>query len=311
MKGTKRVLVTGATGCVGRHVLPKLVERGHEVMAVQSRTAASAVPGVSWHAANLLEAENVANLVRETRPTHLLHLAWYIAPGKWAAAPENFAWVRASLNLLSAFKDAGGSRVVAAGSCLEYDWNFGYCAEERTPCVPHTVYGACKNALQQLTTSMAPGGAFSSAWGRIFFLYGPHEHPDRLVAAVIRSLLAGQPARTSHGRQVRDYLYVDDVADVFARLIDSDVQGPINVGSGQAVTLREIIERIGALVGRPELLEIGAIPAAPTDTPLVVADVTRLRTALDWAPSWDLSRGLGATIDWWRAGMPALAGERL
>ena len=134
----------------------------------------------------------------------------------------------------------------------------------------------------------------------MFFLYGPHEHPDRLVSSVIRSLLAGQPARTSHGRQVRDYLFADDVASAFVRLLESDVRGPINIASGEAIVLRDIVTRIGVIMGREDLLQIGAIPAAPTDTPLVVADTTRLFSELQWKPEWDLERGLRASIDWWR-----------
>jgi nucleoside-diphosphate-sugar epimerase len=249
---------------------------------------------------NLLNPADVQRIVAESQPSHLLHLAWDIAPGKWAEAPGNLDWVRASLDLVTAFRQAGGRRVVSAGSCLEYDWSYGYCAEDRTPLAARTLYGTCKHALQLLTTAMSSDGAFSSAWGRIFFLYGPLEHPDRLVASVIRSLLSGVPARTSHGRQVRDYLYSDDVADAFVRLLESEVTGPINIASGQAVRLREIVERIGDLTGRKELIQLGAIPAAATDTPLVVADTTRLTSALGWTPSWDLDRGLQATIDWWR-----------
>lgn len=246
----------------------------------------------------MLDSAQTDRLVAGTKATHLLHLAWYIAPGKWAQAPENIAWVRASLDLFSSFHRHGGARIVSAGSCLEYDWRYGYCAEDRTPCAPHTLYGTCKHALQLLASAMS-GGDLTSAWGRIFFLYGPHEHPDRLVASVIRSLLAGQPARTSHGRQVRDYLYAADVADAFVTLLESDVTGPINIASGQAVPLRHIVNRIGELVGRSELIELGAIPAAPTDTPLVVGDITRLCSALRWSPSWNLDRGLAATIEWW------------
>jgi nucleoside-diphosphate-sugar epimerase len=141
----------------------------------------------------------------------------------------------------------------------------------------------------------------ASAWGRIFFLYGPHEHPDRLVSSVIRSILAGQPARTSHGEQIRDYLYAGDVADAFVRLLESDVTGPINVASGQPIALKDIVTRIGSLMGRPDLIHLGAIPAAATDTPKVVADTARLRSALGWTPAHDLDRGLTDTINWWRS----------
>ena len=300
MTSRGRVLVTGATGCVGHFALPRLVRSGWDVRAVRSRRDAPEIPGVTWLQGNLLNPADVQRIVAESEPSHLLHLAWDIAPSKWAQSPGNLNWVRASLDLVTAFKNAGGTRVVSAGSCLEYDWNYGYCSEDRTPLAARTLYGTCKHALQLLTSAMSSGDGFASVWGRIFFLYGPLEHPDRLVASVIRSLLAGVPARTSHGRQVRDYLYSDDVADAFVKLLESDVTGPINIASGQAVRLREIIERIGDLTGRKELIQLGAIPAAPTDTPLVVADTTRLTSALGWTPSWDLDRGLQATIDWWR-----------
>jgi len=91
------------------------------------------------------------------------------------------------------------------------------------------------------------------------------------------------------------------VADAFVKLLESDVTGPVNIASGQAIALKDIVNRIGQIIGRPELIQLGAIPAAATDTPLVVADTTRLLAALDWSPSWDLDRGLRATIDWWRA----------
>ena len=295
-----RILVTGATGCVGRLALPKLVERGWLVTAVRSHSAPVEIDGVTWIHADLMKPADAVRVVRESGATHLLHLAWYIAPGKWAAAPENLEWVRASLDLLAAFRDAGGRRVVSAGSCLEYDWTYGFCSEDRTPLAARTLYGTSKHALQLRLAEMSASGAFSSAWGRIFFLYGPHEHPDRLVASVIRSILAGKPALTSHGRQVRDYLYAADVADAFVDLLESDVTGPINIASGKPVQLREIVESISDMLGRPDLLKLGAIPAASTDTPLVVADTTRLATVLGWTPSWDLKRGLQASIDWWR-----------
>jgi nucleoside-diphosphate-sugar epimerase len=268
---------------------------------VRSTSAPFDLPGVTWRQADLLNPDAVRRLAADCRASHLLHLAWNIKPGRWAAAPDNYTWVRASLDLFDAFASAGGTRFVAAGSCLEYDWRYGYCAEDRTPCQPHTVYGVCKHALQLVASSMGSGAGLSSAWGRIFFLYGPHEHPDRLVAHVIRSILAGHPARCSHGRQVRDYLYADDVADAFVRLLESDVTGPINIASGEAIALRDLVVRLGALLGRPDLVHLGAIPAAHTDTPLVVADTTRLSSALGWSPAWTLDRGLEATIAWWRA----------
>jgi nucleoside-diphosphate-sugar epimerase len=298
----KRVLVTGATGCIGHHAVNALVARGWEVHAVSSREAPTGA-GVVWHRANLLRDDEMEVAVAQARASHLLHLAWYVAPGRWAQAPENFAWVKASIELVRQFDRRGGVRIVTAGSCLEYDWRYGYCAEDRTPCNPHTVYGACKRALQILTEAFSAASRVTQIWARLFFLYGPYEHPDRLVPAVIRALISGEPALCSHGNQIRDYLFAADAADALVTLLESDVTGTINVASGQAIRLREIVDRIGALLGRPELIRLGAIPPAPTDAPLVVADVTRLQQSIRWSPKFDLDTGLSSTIDWWRRRM--------
>jgi nucleoside-diphosphate-sugar epimerase len=314
----KRVLVTGATGSIGRHVIPLLVARGWDVHCVSSRQPLAKAAGVTWHVADLLRPSAVETLIGNAQASHLLHLAWYLAPGgargdargaHHYVAVENFEWLEASVRLLRRFRARGGQRAVVAGSCLEYDWRYGYCSEERTPCVPHTVYGCCKHALQIVASAMNTAGEFGVAWPRIFFVYGPYEQPARLIAAVTRDLLADRPALCSHGRQVRDYIFVEDVADALATLLDSTLTGPINVASGAAITLKEIVERIGSLLGRGELIRLGAIPAAPTDTPLVVADVRRLADELRWQPKWDLDAGLSKTIDWWRQQTASAAAE--
>jgi len=180
----RNILVTGASGCIGRHVVPLLAARGWQVHAVSRREMLDA-EGVTVHRADLLDAGDRSHLIEAVKPSHLLHLAWYIAPGRWAASPENYRWVEASLELVRLFRDSGGVRVVTAGSCLEYDWQYGYCSEERTPLTPHTFYGTCKSALGALLKGYAGASGFSNAWARIFFLYGPYEHPDRLIASVI------------------------------------------------------------------------------------------------------------------------------
>ena len=190
--------------------------------------------------------------------------------------------------------------MVASGSGYEYDWSYGYCSERLTPTVPDTVYGSCKHALSVLLQSFATSAGLSAAWGRVFFLYGPNEHPQRLVSSVILSLLDDTPAKCSHGRQVRDYLHVQDVADGLVALLDSDVSGAVNVSSGQATTLRDIVLTIGRLLGRPELIQLGAIPARANDAPLVVGDNSRLVGELGWKQKYDLEAGLQQTIEWWK-----------
>jgi nucleoside-diphosphate-sugar epimerase len=302
----KRVLVTGATGFVGRYAPLFLLSRGYEVHAVSSRPAASldadsrALAGVTWHQADLLDERQRQAVVFDVQPTHLLHLAWYAEHGKFWTSPENLRWVRATLDLAQCFAEAGGRRIVAAGTCAEYDWAYGYCSEGVTPLTPATLYGTCKHASQMMLSSFARQVGVSMAWGRVFFLYGPHEHPNRLVSSVILSLLTGQPARTSEGRQIRDFLHVEDVASAFVALLDSDVEGPVNIASGQPVALRDVIFKIASIIGGESLVRLGEVAPRPDDPCLLVADVTRLRAEVCWSPGFSLDRGLQETIEWWR-----------
>jgi nucleoside-diphosphate-sugar epimerase len=146
----------------------------------------------------------------------------------------------------------------------------------------------------------AAGLNLSAAWGRIFFLYGPHEHPARLVPHVIRGLLRREPVACTEGTQIRDYLYVRDVASAFVSLLDSDVTGAVNISSGQSLEVREIIYQIADQLDGRELVRLGALPAAGDEPPLLVGDTLRLKREVGWTPGYSLSDGLAETIQWWR-----------
>lgn len=296
----KKILVTGANGFVGRHCLPLLTAKGYEVHAVYSNKPDSQAGNVQWHEADLLDPSVVTRLMAEVQPTHLLHIAWFASPGVFWNSLTNLRWVRASLDLLETFALGGGQRVVMAGSCAEYDWKHGDLTEGLTPLTPATLYGASKHALQCILEQFAAQTGTSAAWGRLFFLYGPFEHPDRLVAYVVKSLLRGEPAHCSHGNQVRDFLYVEDAASAFVALLDSEVTGPVNIASGEARALKEIILKIADLLDGHSLIRLGSVQTPANEPERLVADVQRLRNEVGWSHQWGLEKGLNETISWWK-----------
>lgn len=297
----KRVLVTGATGFVGRPACELLSNLGFEVHGV-SRNAGIDVPGVTtMHTVNLLVAGAPTSVIQSVQPSHLLHLAWDTPRNQQWMGLEHFPWVAASLELYRAFVEQEGQRAVFAGSCAEYDWNYHLLHEVETPAQPSNLYGAAKNAVQQLVAMVARDTSTSTAWARIFFLYGPHERPGRLVSDVCNALLEGRVIETTHGEQERDFLHVVDAARALVALVNSNVDGTFNVASGRCVPVREVIQILGKLTGRPELLAIGARPIASIEPQRVAADIGRLSKELGFVARYRLDEGLAATLDWWRA----------
>ncbi len=294
---TKTVIVTGANGFIGWHALLPLQARGFDVVAITSRDNADLPPGVRTEKADLRSPDQVRGLMLDIRPTHLLHFAWHpVAAGLWMAR-ENLQWVQHSLELADAFAESGGKRMVFSGSCGEYDWRGGLCVEDVTPLRPSTYYGACKHALQTLLEPKARMDGLSFAWGRAFFVYGPREHQSRLGASVIHALLDGKEAPCSHGRQLRDYSHVADIAEGYVALLDSTVEGDFNIGSGEAIRVKDLIFALAHAAGDPGKVKIGARDAPAFEPPLIVADMTKTFAALNWRPRYTLETGAVDTVD--------------
>jgi nucleoside-diphosphate-sugar epimerase len=107
-------------------------------------------------------------------------------------------------------------------------------------------------------------------------------------------------AACSAGTQERDFLHSSDVASALLTLLESGLEGPVNIGSGCAVPVRRVIELVGQYCGRPDLIRLGLRPTPPNEPDLLVADVTRLREELGWRPRFELEHGLQDAVEWWK-----------
>ena len=288
-----KVLVTGASGFVGRYVLDRLLANGHEVIAVSSHARASPQDtAVQWLQADLLDPAQITPLLQRVQPQGLIHLAWYAKHGLFWQAADNFDWCSATAHLLRAFHAAGGQKIVISGTCAEYDVAHGAMSEESTPTHATTVYGKCKDVTRQYVQQYCDRAGLDYVWSRVFFPYGPGEPSMKLIPSVLHSLAQSRPVACSHGQQLRDYIHVIDVASALVHLLmHPQARGVINIGSGQATRLADMVNMCTRAFESPSLVQFGAIGVSADEPPLIVADTARLQ-ATGWQPAVSLQAGL-------------------
>lgn len=268
------VTLTGATGFVGRQILRNLHERGCSVrVLVRDPSRLHDIP-----AGGAVEVVQTPDLFAETSgrleellegSETLVHAAWYAEPGKYLTSPLNLACLTGTLNLASALAAVGGKRFVGVGTCAEYDYSAGLMTTD-TPLAPNTLYATCKASAFQVLRCFLGTKETGFAWCRLFYLYGEGEDERRLVPYIRRQLGAGQEVLLSRGDQVRDFLEVKDAARMIADVALGQQQGAVNICSGEAVTVRQLAERIADEYGRRDLLRFGARPENAFDPPRVV-----------------------------------------
>lgn len=300
----KRVIVTGGTGFIGRQTIPFLIDHGYRVhsvgrgklpldLAVLERRHPD---HFQHHSLELLDGDATERCLREVKATHLLHLAWDTRHGLFWTSDENTAWLESSQALIRSFVEHGGTRIVGAGTCAEYAWGPTDLSETTTPLRPTTPYGKAKLALRDFVH----GSGVRSAWGRIFHLFGPYETDKRLVSSACLSLIKGEAFAATKGTQVRDFSSTVDVAEGFVALLDSSVTGDVNIASGEARTIADILTYLGKLAGRPELIRLGERESPPHDPPHITASVTRLRDEVGFHYRATANERLAETFEWWK-----------
>lgn len=295
-----RVLVTGATGLIGRRVLPLLRDRGFDVHAIGRRSPVPSGRDVQWYLADLADHPAVERAIAAAQPTHLLHLAWNIRGDYWDSA-ENVRLLRDSLHLIDRFVESGGRRAVAAGTSAEYIFGGEADLSEDSATRPDGLYAVCKNALREVASLYCARHGVGFGWGRVFFCYGPGEDPSRDLPSLLAALERGEGVPFEEGAGIRDYIYVDDVAEAFATLLSSDVNGALNIGSGTGVRLSSFVTAVADAAGRSGAVVFGARPTPSYEPERVVADIARIKAATGWRPRWSLEDGIRETVKAWQA----------
>ena len=268
------VLLTGATGFVGRQVLRALGERGAMVRVVvreerQGRLETSASVEKIVTTPDLF-AENSAWLAEICRGVDIvLHVAWNVEPGTYLQSVKNIDCLNGTLHLAKAAAQVGVRRFIGIGTCFEYDFTEGMLSIQ-TPLRPTTPYAEAKAGAFMALSQYLPKHGVEFVWCRLFYLHGEGEDERRLVPYLRAKLRAGEPAELTSGEQIRDYLDVRDAGRMIVEAALGTVQGPVNICSGVPTTIRQLAERIADEYGRRDLLRFGARPNNLVDPPCVV-----------------------------------------
>jgi nucleoside-diphosphate-sugar epimerase len=251
---------------------------------------------------NLLEASESEQLIASVRPTHILHCAWDVTHGSFWNAPTNLDWVAATLRLARAFANYKGRRFVGLGTCAEYDWSDDGVRPRREDDLlrPTSLYAQAKASTGSVLQAFFADQEICFAWARMFHLFGPREAPGRLVPSIARALIAGERAACGAGHFVRDYMPVEQAGAALAMLVESNVQGPVNVATGRGTSVETIVRQLGEISGRPDLVALDALPHSGDAPSVMTADVTRLSQEVGFNNVIDLRQALMAAMPYWR-----------
>lgn len=308
-----KILITGAGGFVGAACVTVARAAGHQPIAVirpggnQDRVAGQGVPILPL---DLSDRRALDQAMWQHRPDVIVHAAW---SGVSNAARNSKAQITNNIDVALALVEASAanhvSKFIGIGSQGEYGLLSGKIAETALP-IPTSLYGAAKVAVQVLAAQLCADAGMDFAWLRLFSTYGPRDNPNWLIPSLITQMLDGQRPKTTEGRQLWDYLYIDDVAAAILAVAEqSEAAGVFNLGSGRPIPVRQIVEMIRELAAPSLDLVFGEIAYKPDQVWHMEADIERLTRLSGFVPRVDLADGLSRTVAWHlavRAGQSAL-----
>ncbi|MHB1534682.1 MAG: NAD-dependent epimerase/dehydratase family protein [Acidimicrobiales bacterium] len=304
----RRVLVTGATGFIGSHLVPRLVAEGAQVFALTS--AVGAVPdgqadtdaAVVTVEANVTDSSSLSHVVASVRPEFVVHQAAFTHVGKsFYRIEENIQTnIQGTVNLLQAL-DGGYERLVYVGSGDVYG-DSPVPFKEDGPVRPASPYAVSKYAAERFCRMFNQAYGWPIVCLRPFNVYGPGQSPDRIIPELILAGLEGRALRMTGGRQTREFTYVDDVVEAFVRaLVVPGIDGQVlNIGRGEEVSIHDLALTVLRLLGDPIAPLFGALPYRPTEVWRMFGDNRRAAALLSWEATTELSEGLRRTIAWYR-----------
>lgn len=258
-----KILVTGATGFIGNHVVSRLLERNHKVIAIaRSEDKARLMP---WYDKVRFYSHNIHTpidglLELSGQVDALMHLAWPGLPNYKSLFHFEHN-LPADYRFLKTMIEEGIKHVLVTGTCLEYGNQHGALAEDM-PTLPNNPYALAKDTLDKFLQELRQVEPFILQWPRLFYLYGKGQNPQSLISQLNQAIENNDHVfNMSGGEQLRDYLPVEMVANKLVHLLEhSEVEGVINCCSGQPISVKSIVEMHLSKMNADIQLNLGHYP---------------------------------------------------
>lgn len=311
MSRALKILVTGGSGFIGRHLCRRLVRDGHEVHATSRNVVYGNGSGLTWHSADFADVSAAHRVTAAVRPEIVFHLAGAVgaSPDLALVLPTFQSLLASTVNLLLAAREYDCRRIILCGSLTEPD-------SDNAIVAPQAPYAAAKWAAAGYARMFYSLYDTPVVVLRPFMTYGPGQARTKLIPSVTLSLLQREPPRLSSGKYSSDWVYISDIIDAFvAAATRPGIEGmTIDLGTGRLVPMTDIVDRLVTLVGHDVRTEFGALPDRPRENP-IPADTSTAAANLGWRARTPLDSGLRKTVAWYRAArgasLPNLVGNVL
>ncbi len=330
---TRRILVTGGAGYIGSNTTLQLLDAGYDVVVVDnlSRGHRSAVDPARLRVVDVLDTEGLVRVMKEKPCDAVIHFAAYIAVGESMKIPEIYFKnnTAGSLSLLTAMLETGVKNIVFSSTAAVYGMPERVPIPETAPRVAVNAYGESKIMVETLLEWFDRIHGIRNVCLRYFNASGAdpegragedHEPETHLIPLLFRAVQTGQPVTlfgddyaTPDGTCIRDYIHVTDLAQAHIAAVEMLCAGgasnKFNVGAGVGFSVREVLGAVEKVTGRKVPFIMG--PRRDGDPPLLVADSTRLQTALGWKPRYSALETIVTTAWAWANGTGRTFSDRL
>ena len=296
-----KILLTGPTGFIGAAFTRLALGAGHQIaaLAIPTETLPADLPpsqSLRWLRGTLEEAP--WQEIDSFKADVCIHMAWITTPGVFLESPENVRFRDDSLQFLRRVHEIGTRHIVGFGTCVEYQLSNKPLVEDSTPAEPTTLYARCKNDLRLALETEAHAKGFRFCWTRVFYPYGPREHPSRLCSSIIQKLSRDETITLKTPNSTKDYIFIEDLAAAILAVVEKRFEGIINLGTGLGVSVREIAQVLGRMMSKAHLIQ-EMDPPEVDPLGFVVADASRLYQ-LGWRPAHTLEQGLAELVKGFR-----------